>query len=554
MTRASIETALGDVFDPHNPYNADAVLAADEDRRMVEGAEAVLDAEGLGAAFVPVEFGGTLRSVPELIATLRPVFARDASLGLGYGVTTLMAGLNVWTAGDHAQRTFLADTVLGGGKVSVAYHELDHGNDFSSNAMCADESGSGYLLTGRKEIINNAQRARAAVVFARTGDRPGRTHSLFLVDLRDCADSVRRLPRFETIALRGVGLSGFDFDNHPVDGADLVGAVGTGAETALRSFQVSRTVLAGAGIGPVDTALHIVTSFASRRILRGRTLASLQHARTNIALAGSLMLAADALVGSVARRIHSRPEAVSTQTAAAKYLAPQLLEQAMEYLAVVLGARFYLRSGPYGLFGKHFRDLGPIGIGHAGGTSCLLNILPQLPRVVRECESGSATELFGSDCSTTAVPFDRLRMSVPAGDPYLAGLPSWLTTLGSGAGVTATARRLPDFLTAVRALDRSELRIDAASRAMALADRYCELLAIAAAAGHHAAQPDSFTAAWARLAVAAIDARRGGLRPQVDIADVDTVFDELTHRARDGRSNCLDAAPVLRSTPDQEKS
>ncbi|WP_446226120.1 acyl-CoA dehydrogenase family protein [Nocardia sp. IBHARD005] len=554
----SIESALGDPFDAAGPLPADAVLAADEAGRLADGAEDLLDTARLNAAFVPAELGGTLRSVPQLIGALRPVFARDASLGLGYGVTTLMAGLNVWTAGDDAQQAALADTILDGGKVSVAYHELDHGNDFSANQMRAVETGGGYLLAGRKEVINNAQRARAAVVFARTDDRPGRAHSLFLVDLTDAAHSVSRLPQFTTTALRGVTLSGFDFDRHPVRAADLVGARGTGAEIALRSFQVSRTVMASAGIGPVDMALHIASAFAGQRVLRGRTVDSMQHARTNIALANALLLATDAMVGSVARRIHSHPEAVAAHSAAAKYLAPHLLEQAMEYLAVVLGARFYLRTGPSGLFGKHFRDIGPIGIGHAGGTSCLLTILPHLPRLTRDTETGSSAELlFTPTTSGTGIPFGRLRIGVPVGDPYLAGLPSALASLddagpGGGGSAATTARTLPAFLDAARGLAGTELGIDAGPRAMAVAARYCELLGIAAATGHHQVHPHPFTAAWARLAIAAIEARRTGLRPDVDIADVDTVFDELTHRTRTGRSHCLDAAPVLRSIP-QEK-
>ncbi|MGC7323270.1 acyl-CoA dehydrogenase family protein, partial [Mycobacteroides abscessus subsp. massiliense] len=91
--------------------------------------------------------------------------------------------------------------------LSVAYHELDHGNDMAANEVRAVATAGGYRLSGRKEVINNASRASAAVVFARTSDRPGRSHSLFLADL----DNVRRLDRFRTTALRTAQLGGLDF-------------------------------------------------------------------------------------------------------------------------------------------------------------------------------------------------------------------------------------------------------------------------------------------------------------------------------------------------------
>src|SRR5262249_8113818 len=85
--------APGAPFDPVNPAGHAAVLAADDEGTVPEFATAVLDEWGAGAEFVPVSLGGRFAAVDELVRRLRPVFRRDAGLGLGYGLTSLMAGL-----------------------------------------------------------------------------------------------------------------------------------------------------------------------------------------------------------------------------------------------------------------------------------------------------------------------------------------------------------------------------------------------------------------------------------------------------------------------------
>lgn len=385
--RTRIDRALGDPYDPANNLSTQAILAADEAGELIPGGEELLDSLNFSAQFVPEALGGQLSSIPELVSALRPIFSRDCALGLGYGVTSLMAGLNVFTAGTSEQQRALADRLLQGEKVSVAYHELEHGNDFTANDCSAELTGDGtYRLSGRKTVINNADRAESAVVFARTGTDIGRSHSLFHVDLR--ARGVVRLPRYRTTSVRGVHLAGLDFSGAPLAADSLVGARGTGAETALRSFQVSRTVMASAGTGPVETALFLALSFADARVLHGHRVLDFPHARATLALARALLHSVDLAVAETARLLHTDPIAAGPRTAALKWAAPRLLEQAVEYLAIVLGARFYTRTGPYALFGKHCRDLAPVGIGHAGGTSCLLSILPQLSRLLRD-ETGS---------------------------------------------------------------------------------------------------------------------------------------------------------------------
>lgn len=576
MTAATtLESALGNPYEPGNPAGAARVLEADEAGVLPAEAEAVLDAYGYPAHYVPASEGGRLTSVPDLVRTIRPVFARDAALGLGHGLTTFMAGLNVMAAGHAGQRREVADRILGGERISVAYHEFAHGNDFTGNDCTARAASGGYVLSGRKELINNAHRAGSAVAFVRTDESIGpRSHSLFHVPLD--LPGVSRLGRYPTLSVRGCTLAGLGFDGVAVGAEHLIGEEGGGAEVALRSFQVSRCVAAGAGLGPVEESLFLVLTFARGRALYGRTVLDLPHARAVLAEAYADLLTAEAMVLDTAAALHVDPRSAGPRCAAVKYLVPRMLEEVMNSLAVVLGARFYLRSGPWAAFGKHYRDLPALAIGHAGGASCQLAILPHLRRLTAVRGDG-ATEPFVDRATSTwspiaasragsagQPPFDLPPLDLsalalrPAGtDPALSRLYRSLmggTTSGSAAGAVsgpadaAVGAAVDRIARALRTLEEDSARLPVAHTgvtapvaAFALTERYALLLAASAVR----AVADGETG-WTRLATARLADRLEGRRPKRATHGVDELVEDLCRRADAGLGFDLAGRPVSR--------
>ncbi|MGI3203474.1 acyl-CoA dehydrogenase family protein [Streptomyces sp. GLT-R25] len=337
------------------------------------------------------ELGGRLTHLDGLVRVMREVFRRDVGLGLGHGITSFMAAVNVWTAGSPEQQRHLADLLLDGGRASVAYHELAHGNDFLRNEFTARPAAGGYLLEGVKQVINNADRAGAWVLFARTGDGPGsRSHSVLLAGPDDVpADRVQRLARYRTSGVRGCRLTGLAFHGCPLPASALVGAEGRGGEVALRSFQVTRSALPGMAIGTVDTCLRSVLRFALDRRLYRRRVFELPHAAAVLTAAFADLLLCDSLSLAATRTVQLRPEQASVTAAAVKYLVPRLLSRTVRDLSVVLGARFYLREGEHAVFGKHLRDLPVLSLGHAGPTACLATLIPQLRRLATVPSTGA---------------------------------------------------------------------------------------------------------------------------------------------------------------------
>ncbi|MFI6154851.1 acyl-CoA dehydrogenase family protein [Kitasatospora sp. NPDC051170] len=523
MSADDLDTLLGDPADPANPVGHAAVLAADERQEMLAAGEDLLDTWGFNAEFVPARYGGRLTRADRLAESMRTLWRRDPALGLGYGFSSFLAAVNIWTAGTEDQRRDAARLLLGNRRIAATFHELDHGNDFAHADCTARPEAGHWQLTGRKEIVTNLRRAEAMVLFARTSPAPGsRSHSQFFVHRDDLpADRIRDLPRFPSSGMRGVQLGGAEFTDCPLPADALLGGEGRGIETALRSYQVTRVVIPAMTVGPLDTALRTALSCALDRRLYGGAVADIPYVRSVLARVYADLLAVDAFSGVGLRALHLTPDATAVYAPAAKYLTSRMVLDAFQDLRAVLGASGYLREGPYAIFQKMARDIAPATFAHVSRSACLVMILPQLPRLARRSwlsGSPAAPELFDLGADLPELRLERLVAGLPSGDGVMAVLAEPTGPGEQHGPLGRFVERLRTELRALReqcaALGPADITIDAGPAAFALADRYTVLLAASAA-----------LAVWRR---------GGGRHPETALIGV---LDRLTER--------LGGAPVL---------
>jgi hypothetical protein len=223
----------------------------------------------------------------------------------------------------------------------------------------AERVPEGFRLTGQKWLVNNATRGVGLTLFARTDSRGGpRGFSLFFVKKSQLAPgSYAHHPKIHTHGIRGADISGIRFEGATVGGDALIGTEGAGLEITLKALQLTRTMCSGLSLGAADTALRVATGFAlSRRLYRDAVFA-IPHARATLVDAYLDLLVCDATAIAAARAIHVVPDQLSTRSAIVKYLVPTMSERIVQSVAVVLGARHYLR-GEYesGVFQKLLRD------------------------------------------------------------------------------------------------------------------------------------------------------------------------------------------------------
>ncbi|WP_308114215.1 acyl-CoA dehydrogenase [Streptomyces brasiliscabiei] len=529
---ADLERRFGDPWDPGNPTGHAAVLAADEAGEMLTAGERLLDGYGLNAEFVPPELGGRLTRLDHLVEVLRAVFRRDPCLGLGYGAASLIPAVNVWTAGDARQRRRMAEVLLAGGRAVSGYHELAHGNDFARAAFTALPGDDGRLrLDGRKEVIANAGRAEAMVLFARTSTAPGsRSHSQLFVEQADLPEGAPvQLPRFPSAGMRGVRLGGLEFRDCPIPADAVLGAPGLGMETALRSFQVTRVALPAMSAGILETGLDVTARFADERVLYGRPLAGMPYIGSILADAFTDLLICDCLATVTARSVHLLPGESSLYASAAKYFVATLLRDAMDALSRVLGAQFYIRDGGYGIFQKQLRDLAPAGFGHTARVACLSTVLPQLPRLARKGwldDTQPPAGVFRLGADLPPLPFERLSIGSGGRDRLSASLTAALASRDLDGELRRSVRVMADEQTAVRRacaeLAPGDLTVAARPEALRLAARYAAVLAATACVNvwlHNRERHDAFLGdpRWVVAALGRIAERVGrdpGQRPR----------------------------------------
>lgn len=561
---ADLEALLGDPTDPANPAGYPALLRADDDAVRFAHGEELLDDFGMHTEYVPARLGGRLDSIETLVRVMRPVFRRDVGLGMGYGAMSFMAASDVWNEGGEDQQRWLAARLLRGARAAIAQHETAHSNDYVRSRVTARETPSGGLvLSGRKPMINNLDRAEALVLFCRTDPAPGsRSHSALLLDPAELpAGRATLLDRHMALGLRGNVWGGIAFDDCPVPASALLGPVGSGVATALRSFQISRTVISSMVLAAVDTSLRTAVRFDHEHRSGGWTSGASDSQRTTAAITGAFvnLLLYDCLATVATRAIHLLPEQTSVYSSAVKYLLPRILTETMYDLSIVLGAGFYARTGTLGIFQKHVRDVPVVSLGHAGTVACQATVIPQLPRLAarswfREEEApaalfrpGQALPEFDAGRLSLACGRDGLSATLPAAAADIPGRGPVERALAQLAGLLVDEFR--DLRDRVLALELRDRTTPVGAACFPLMDRYALLLAASAVLGvwrHNQGGPDPFLAdpAWAAAALHRIARRLGATVPDLPRECETRVRHEVQLRFSDQRGYDLYNTPV----------
>lgn len=373
---AALELQLGDASDRLNPYGWHQALALDEREAFPEPLVNELIRHGLLLHFVPRADGGRLESVTEAALLMRAAARRDLTAAIALG-QAFLGSVPVWLKGGEAQRARQAQALRDGKLAALALTEEAHGSDLLATETRLTEG----RLTGAKWLINNGTRAELVTVLARTNDGPGLTScSLAQLDKR-AATGFRNLPKIPTHGIRGADISGLVFEG--AEPVTLIGNEGTGVQLVLEALQITRIGCAAFSLGAGDTALRLALDFALGRKLYGATAFEIPHARAVLTTAFLDLLIAEAVALGSWRGLHVCPEQMSLAAAVTKYFVPTRVEQLVRDVAVVFGARHWLRDGP---FQKLMRDASVVSLFDGSTAVNLEGIVLQLGRLQRSTD------------------------------------------------------------------------------------------------------------------------------------------------------------------------
>jgi alkylation response protein AidB-like acyl-CoA dehydrogenase len=323
------------------PYAADV----DEHARFPEEAAAALLKADFHAPHVPTKYGGAGADALATVVVIEEVARACVSSSLIPAVNKL-GSLPLQIAGsEELKQHYLTRLASGEGSFSYCLSEPEAGSDAASMKTHAVREGDGWLLNGVKRWITNAGVAQYYTVLAVT-DPTQRTKgiSAFVVEKSDLGVSFGAPER--KLGIKGSPTREVYFDNVRIPASRMIGAEGTGFETAMHTLDHTRITIAAQAVGVAQGALDYALTYAKGREQFGKSLAEFQGLQFMLADMGMKVEVARQMTYAAAGRSERGDKDLTFFGAAAKCFASDVAMEVTTNAVQVLGGNGFTRDYP----------------------------------------------------------------------------------------------------------------------------------------------------------------------------------------------------------------
>jgi alkylation response protein AidB-like acyl-CoA dehydrogenase len=291
---------------------------------------------GLMGVTVPAADGGLGLDYVAYALGIEAVARASATLAVILAVNNSLVAETVVRFGTPAQKARWLRALATGRTVGAfALSEEHAGTDAANQETTATRDGDGYVLNGRKVWVANAEVAGVAIVFAATTPGiGGRGVSAFLVPTS--APGLIKVPKRNSLGVRGLGCLDLVFDDVRVDEGDRLGEEGGGFRLAMWALDGGRVAIGAQALGVGQAAMDEALDHARRRHAFGEPIANFQAIQWMLADMATELDAARLLVlkGAAAKSQQDRcPLEASMGKLAASEAAHRAADKAMQILA-----------------------------------------------------------------------------------------------------------------------------------------------------------------------------------------------------------------------------
>jgi len=269
----------------------------------------------------------------------------DASTTAIIGAHTGIGVMTIYLDGtEELKRRYLPDLCTGRKIAAFALTEANAGSDAASIRMRAVREGDSYMLDGEKMWITNGPVADVLSVLAITdpslGARGGAT--CFAVESKQEGFSAGK--REEKMGLHGSPTAALKFDNVRVPQENVIGKVGLGFVTMMKTLDVGRVSLGAATLGGAQAALEAAMQWAKTRFQFGRNLANMQSIQFMVADMAAEIEALRSLVYRTAWLVDAgRP--FTKEAGMCKLLGSEIASRCIDRALQIHGALGFTRDG-----------------------------------------------------------------------------------------------------------------------------------------------------------------------------------------------------------------
>ncbi len=297
---------------------------------------------GLAGVTIPAAQGGAGRDYTTYAMAIETVAQASATLAVILTVNNSLVAEPLAAFGTDGQRErWLARLASGRAIGAFALSEANAGSDAANQQTVARLDERGWVISGTKVWVANAEVAAVAIVFAAT--EPGaraRGVSAFLVPL-DTPGITRRAT--DSLGVRGLGCMDLVFEDVRVDSSALVGAAGRGFRLAMRALEGGRIAIAAQALGVGQAALEEALAYARRREVFGQPIGNFQAVQFQLADLATELQAARMLMWRAADSYGRAPHVV-LEAAMAKLQASEAAHRAADRAMQILASEGYRRG------------------------------------------------------------------------------------------------------------------------------------------------------------------------------------------------------------------
>jgi alkylation response protein AidB-like acyl-CoA dehydrogenase len=323
------------------PYAADV----DANARYPHEAAEALRASDFHAPHVPEAYGGAGADALATVIVIEEVARACVSSSLIPAVNKLGSLPVMLSGGEELKKTYLTQLAAGGGGFAYCLSEPEAGSDAASMRTRAVRDGDEWVLNGVKRWITNAGVAEFYTVMAVTDpDRRAAGISAFVVERSDPGVSFGAPEK--KLGIKGSPTCEVYFDQVRLPADRMIGAEGTGFETAMRTLDHTRVTIAAQAVGVAQGALDFALGYARERRQFGKPIAEFQGLQFLLADMGMKVEAARQLTYAAAGRSERNDRDLTFFGSAAKCFASDVAMEVTTNAVQVLGGYGYTRDYP----------------------------------------------------------------------------------------------------------------------------------------------------------------------------------------------------------------
>jgi alkylation response protein AidB-like acyl-CoA dehydrogenase len=299
---------------------------------------------GIMGIEVPEALGGAGATFFHSVLAVQALARVDASVAVLVDVqnTLVINALARW--GDEALKSRVLPRLAAGTVGAYALSEAGSGSDAFALQTRAVESADGFVLSGRKLWITNANEADLFIVFATVNPEAGyRGITAFLVERNSAGFSVGK--KEDKLGIRASSTCELLFDGCPVPRANVLGDVGKGYKVAIETLNEGRIGIGAQMLGIAEAALGHAVRYTKERKQFGKAVADFQGVQFELARAAADIEAARLLVYNAARlRDAGRP--FLTEAAICKLHASEAAERVASLAVNLFGGYGFVKDYP----------------------------------------------------------------------------------------------------------------------------------------------------------------------------------------------------------------